>query len=101
MVTQAVAAFEGGAQAGAGGVEESRRETCRVRGVVGVVCMVDGVVGVEGMGVAGLIIGRWAFMGRGGDHELEALFGSRELGDVVFGVGAADVLLHGAEALLL
>ena len=43
----------------------------------------------------------WALVGWGGDHELEALFGGRQLRDVVFGVGAADVLLHGAEALLL
>jgi hypothetical protein len=34
-------------------------------------------------------------------HEIEALFCSRQLGDVVFGVSTADVLLHGAVALLL
>lgn len=40
-------------------------------------------------------------VGRRGDHQNEALLGRRELRDVVTGVGAPDVLLHGAVALLL
>ena len=40
-------------------------------------------------------------MGRSCYHKLEALFRGRQLGDVVLGVGTADVLLHGAVALLL
>lgn len=38
---------------------------------------------------------------RGGDHQHEALLGSRQLRDVVVRMGTADVLLHGAKAFLL
>lgn len=39
--------------------------------------------------------------GRGVDHQQEALFGSRELRDVVIRMRTADMLLHGAIALFL
>lgn len=39
--------------------------------------------------------------GRSGDHQQEALFGSRELRDVVVGVGTSNVFLHGPIALFL
>lgn len=39
-----------------------------------------------------------ALVGRGVDHQQEALLGGRELRDVVVWVGTADVLLHGAIA---
>ena len=35
------------------------------------------------------------------DHQRKALLGRGELRDVVLGVGAADMLLHGAISLLL
>lgn len=35
------------------------------------------------------------------DHQQEALFGGRQLGDVVIGMRAADVFLHGAKAFFL
>ena len=35
-------------------------------------------------------------VGRGVDHQLEALLGGGQLGDVVVWVGTADMLLHGA-----
>jgi hypothetical protein len=35
------------------------------------------------------------------DHEEEALFGRRKLGDVVFRMRSADMLLHGAIPLFL
>lgn len=38
---------------------------------------------------------------RSGDHELETLLRRGQLRDVVFGVGATDVLLHGAVTLFL
>ena len=44
---------------------------------------------------------RRAFRGRRVDHQRKALLGGRQLGDVVVRVGTADVLLHGAVALLL
>lgn len=37
----------------------------------------------------------------GVDHQKEALFGSRELRDVVIRMRTSDVLLHGAIALFL
>lgn len=40
-------------------------------------------------------------MGRRRYHEVEAFLGRRQLGEIVFGVGSTDVLLHGAEPLLL
>jgi len=45
--------------------------------------------------------GRWSLGGRGVDHQDEALLGRWELGNVVFGVGTADMLLHGAISLFL
>lgn len=42
-----------------------------------------------------------ALVGRGVDHQQEALLGGRELRDVVVWVGTADVLLHGAIAFFL
>ena len=44
---------------------------------------------------------RRTLAGRRAYHELERLLGRGKLGDVVFGVGAADVFLHGAVALFL
>jgi hypothetical protein len=44
---------------------------------------------------------RRTFVGRSIDHQGEALLGRRKLWDVVFWVGAADMLLHGTIALLL
>lgn len=45
--------------------------------------------------------GRRTLRGRGIDHELEALLGSRQLGDVVFRVRATDMLLHRAISFFL
>jgi hypothetical protein len=42
-----------------------------------------------------------SFGGRGVDHELEALFRRRELGDVMLGMGSTYVFLHGAISLFL
>lgn len=42
-----------------------------------------------------------ALVGRGIDHQQEALLGSRELRDVVVRVSTANVLLHGTVAFLL
>jgi len=42
-----------------------------------------------------------ALLGRGADHEQEALLGRGELGDVMLRMGAADMLLHGAISLFL
>lgn len=39
--------------------------------------------------------------GRGIDHEEEALLGGGKLGDVMFGMGSSDMLLHGAIPLFL
>jgi hypothetical protein len=44
---------------------------------------------------------RWSLLRRGVDHQHEALLGRGELRDVVLGMCAADVLLHGAVTLLL
>lgn len=41
-----------------------------------------------------------ALVWRGVDHQREALLSGRQFGDVVLGMGAADVLLHGAVPLL-
>lgn len=40
-------------------------------------------------------------IGRGVDHQQEALFGGRELRDVVIRMRTSDMLLHGAIALFL
>lgn len=40
-------------------------------------------------------------IGRGVDHQQEALLGGRELRDVVIRVRTSDMLLHGAVALFL
>ena len=37
----------------------------------------------------------------GVDHQVEALYGGRQFRDVVLGMSAADVLLHGAVPLFL
>lgn len=42
-----------------------------------------------------------SFMGGRVDHKLEGVPGGGEFGDIVLRVGTADVLLHGAKALLL
>jgi hypothetical protein len=42
-----------------------------------------------------------ALVWRGCDHELEALLGGWQLGDVVVGMGATDVFLHGAVSFFL
>jgi hypothetical protein len=61
-----------------------------------------------GGGGTGLTLGsrRWclvgsSFLGRRIDHEKKALFCGGELGDVVFGMGSTDMLLHGAISLFL
>ena len=42
-----------------------------------------------------------ALIRRSVHHQQEALFGGRELGDVVVGMRAPDMLLHGAVAFFL
>lgn len=42
----------------------------------------------------------WPFVWRGRYHQLKALLRGRQLREVVFGMGTADMLLHGAVALL-
>lgn len=52
-------------------------------------------------GLSGAVVGMSALGRSCADHEVEALLRGRELGDVVLGMGAADVLLHGAVPLFL
>lgn len=47
------------------------------------------------------MLGWWALCRRGVDHRQEAFLGSGELGDVVFRVSPADMLLHRTIAFLL
>ena len=43
----------------------------------------------------------WAFVRWSRYHQLKTLLGGRQLREIVLGVGTANVLLHGAVALLL
>ena len=64
------------------------------------------LLGVEGGAAVVVVVGvvrvlGGALVGRSVDHQLEAVPRRRQLGQVVLGVGAADVLLHRPVPLLL
>lgn len=83
-----------------------RRLTGRSRWIDMVGVAVGVVVVVTAAAVAVIVVGEGgrAFRHRvrwGVDHQTKRLFGGGKLGEVVFGMGASDMLLHGAVALLL